>query len=83
MVLQNILIVSTKPWRVKLADFGVSKQFHEAAQLETQTGTPAYQAPELREASRATLVADMYSLSVDNWAIGVITMELVLDHPFL
>lgn len=79
----NILIVSTKPWRVKLADFGVSKQFHEAAQLETQTGTPAYQAPELREASRATLVAGMYSLSVDNWAIGVITMELVLDHPFL
>ncbi|PVH71734.1 Pkinase-domain-containing protein, partial [Cadophora sp. DSE1049] len=26
---------------------------------------------------------DIYSQSVDIWAIGVITMELVLDHPFL
>jgi serine/threonine protein kinase len=79
---QNILVASINPWRVKLADFGVSKQLHEATQLQTQTGTPAYQAPELREASRDSR-ADMYSLSVDIWAIGVITMELILDHPFL
>jgi serine/threonine protein kinase len=80
--IQNILVASINPWRVKLADFGVSKQLFEATQLHTQTGTPAYQAPELREASRNS-GADTYSLSVDIWAIGVITMELVLDHPFL
>jgi serine/threonine protein kinase len=80
---QNILVASTSPWTVKIADFGISKQCHEGTQLQTQIGTPEYMAPEQKGHFRSSQGISAYSLSVDIWAIGVITMELILSHPFL
>lgn len=71
------------PWAVKVADFGISKQCSVATQLQTQLGTPEYMAPEQKGHFRSSQGVSAYSLSVDIWAIGVITMELILTHPFL
>ncbi|KAE9966896.1 hypothetical protein BLS_006753 [Venturia inaequalis] len=79
----NILVVTTSPWTVKIADFGISKQCIEGAQFQTQLGTPEYMAPEQKGHFRSIEGVHAYSLSVDIWAIGVITMELILTHPFL
>jgi serine/threonine protein kinase len=68
---------------VKIADFGISKQCHEGTQLQTQLGTPSYMAPEQKGYFRSLPGTSAYSVSVDIWAIGVITMELILTHPFL
>jgi serine/threonine protein kinase len=76
-------VVSTSPWTVKIADFGISKQDHEGTQLQTQLGTPEYMAPEQKGHFRSSHGVSEYSISVDIWAIGVITMELMLAHPFL
>lgn len=76
-------MVSTSPWLVKIADFGISKQCHEGTQLQTQLGTTEYMAPELKGHFRSSHNISVYSISVDIWAIGVITMELLLTHPFL
>ncbi|KAI0449502.1 kinase-like protein [Xylaria acuta] len=73
----NILVASSSPrWTVKIADFGISKQSMEGGtQLQTQVGTVGYMAPEVFDANR-------YSVSVDIWAIGIITVELLLkQHP--
>lgn len=40
-------------------------------------------APEQKGHFRSIQGVHAYSLSVDIWAIGVITMELILTHPFL
>lgn len=40
-------------------------------------------APELKGHFRSSHSISVYSISVDIWAIGVITMELLLTHPFL
>ncbi|KAI1747500.1 kinase-like protein [Xylaria castorea] len=74
----NILIASYSPrWIVKIADFGISKQSMEGGtQLQTQVGTVGYMAPEVFDAN------NRYSVSVDIWAIGIITVELLLkQHP--
>lgn len=76
-------MVNTYPWTVKIADFGISKQCIEGTQLQTQIGTPEYMAPEQIGHFRSIESIHAYSLSVDIWAIGVITMELILTHPFL
>ena|SRR5436190_19232373 len=39
-------------------------------------------APELDGYFRNTYTVSRYSVSVDIWALGVITMELLLKHPF-
>jgi serine/threonine protein kinase len=76
-------VASISPWLVKIADFGISKQCHEGTQLHTQLGTPEYMAPEQKGHFRSSNGGSVYSLSVDIWAIGVITLELMLTHPFL
>ncbi|TGJ80500.1 hypothetical protein E0Z10_g8265 [Xylaria hypoxylon] len=77
----NILVASYSPrWVVKIADFGISKQFMEGGtNLRTQVGTLQYMAPEVLGASTS---ANSYSVSVDIWAIGIIAIELLLkQHP--
>ncbi|KAF2964685.1 hypothetical protein GQX73_g8878 [Xylaria multiplex] len=77
----NILVASYSPrWVVKIADFGISKQFMEGGtNLQTQVGTLSYMAPEVLGASNS---ANSYSVSVDIWAIGIIAIELLLkQHP--
>lgn len=51
--------------------------------MQTQLGTTEYMAPELKGHFRSSHNISVYSISVDIWAIGVITMELLLTHPFL
>ncbi|KAK5637118.1 hypothetical protein RRF57_012830 [Xylaria bambusicola] len=77
----NILVAANSPrWVVKIADFGISKQFMEGGtNLQTHVGTSLYMAPEVWEARDGT---NCYSVSIDIWAIGIIAVELLLkEHP--
>jgi len=67
-----------KPFRVVIADFGLSKLFSGGEQLETSCGTPDYVAPEVITAEGS------YDNSVDMWSCGVITYVLLCGFsPFL
>jgi len=66
------------PFRVVIADFGLSKIFEGGEQLETSCGTPDYVAPEVITAEGT------YDKSVDMWSCGVITYVLLCGFsPFL
>jgi calcium/calmodulin-dependent protein kinase I len=58
------------PFRVVIADFGLSKAFDDKNPLETSCGTPDYVAPEVITAEGT------YDKSVDMWSVGVITYVL-------
>ena len=77
---ENLLVSSNgpqTPFRLLIADFGLSKSFKEGA-LETSCGTPDYVAPEVIT-SEGT-----YDESVDMWSCGVITYVLLCGFsPFL
>jgi len=67
-----------KPFRVVIADFGLSKAFNTGEALETSCGTPDYVAPEVITAE------GQYDKSVDMWSCGVITYVLLCGFsPFL
>jgi len=67
-----------KPFRVVIADFGLSKAFNSGESLETSCGTPDYVAPEVITAE------GQYDKSVDMWSAGVITYVLLCGFsPFL
>lgn len=66
------------PFRVVIADFGLSKAFNSGEALETSCGTPDYVAPEVITAE------GQYDKSVDMWSCGVITYVLLCGFsPFL
>jgi len=67
-----------KPFRVVIADFGLSKNFDGGEALQTSCGTPDYVAPEVITAEGS------YDKSVDMWSCGVITYVLLCGFsPFL
>jgi len=67
-----------QPFRVVIADFGLSKIFGSGEKLETSCGTPDYVAPEVITAEGS------YDKSVDMWSCGVITYVLLCGFsPFL
>jgi len=67
-----------QPFRVVIADFGLSKTFGGGEALETSCGTPDYVAPEVITAEGT------YDNSVDMWSCGVITYVLLCGFsPFL
>jgi len=67
-----------RPFRVVIADFGLSKVFDNGESLETSCGTPDYVAPEVITAEGS------YDKSVDMWSCGVITYVLLCGFsPFL
>jgi len=67
-----------KPFRVVIADFGLSKAFDGENPLQTSCGTPDYVAPEVITAE------GQYDASVDMWSCGVITYVLLCGFsPFL
>ncbi|KAK6503324.1 hypothetical protein TWF481_008347 [Arthrobotrys musiformis] len=71
----NILVWTRSPvWIVKLADFGICKQGVEDDTRITEIGTPGYVAPEVL---RIVPVRE-FSVAIDIWAVGVITVELLL-----
>lgn len=80
-ILQNVLIASTSPIHVKLADFGASKS--TMTKLKTQCGTPGYQAPELL-GLLPKKGRNLYTNAVDIWALGCLVHKiLTLETPFL
>jgi aurora kinase len=61
---------------VKLTDFGWSVYSPHNALRDTLCGTPLYLSPEI-------ISAEKYDRSVDLWAIGVLTFELLTgEMPF-
>ena len=79
-MIQNILVVSKGPdWWVKIADFGISKRATEGVTaLRTQTGTPAFAAPEvLGFLSSGDISNDSYTNAVDIWSLGMIAFFIL------
>eukprot|EP01118_Nematostelium_gracile_P002192 TRINITY_DN1241_c0_g1_i1.p1 TRINITY_DN1241_c0_g1~~TRINITY_DN1241_c0_g1_i1.p1 ORF type:complete len:497 (+),score=186.11 TRINITY_DN1241_c0_g1_i1:111-1493(+) len=72
---ENLLLIQNdqNEDRIKIADFGLSKDFGEE-QLQTSCGTPDYVAPEV-------LMGDPYDMAVDIWSIGVISYVLLCGFP--
>jgi len=59
---------------IKIADFGLAKEFTGQSNLTTCVGSPIYVAPEI-------LSGDPYECSVDLWSIGIITYILLCGFP--
>lgn len=78
--MQNILVVSPGPsWRVKVADFGISKNI-ESTQMKTlRVGTPGYKAPELLRVEDTG--SSNYTAAVDIWALGAIAFCTCIGRP--
>jgi len=71
---ENLLLsAEEKEDCIKIADFGLSKDFGQE-QLQTSCGTPDYVAPEV-------LLGEPYDMSVDIWSIGVICYVLLCGFP--
>lgn len=69
----NILITTDS--EIKIADFGVSRQFDsENAQTMTITGTPYWMAPEVIKGS-------YYSFPADIWSLGITAVEFAEGAP--
>jgi cyclin-dependent kinase 7 len=70
------LLISSKGI-MKLADFGLAKQFGSPNELTPKAVTRWYRAPELLYGARH------YSWGVDMWSVGCIFAELMLRLPFI
>jgi serine/threonine protein kinase len=73
---QNILISSDN--KVKIADFGLARQYHfnlEKLNMTKNQATLWYRAPEL------LLGEQNYGTGIDMWSLGCILAELVIRKP--
>lgn len=72
-------------WIVKIADFGISKRAQDGeTDFRTHAGTSVYMAPEVLGLLSDSDTSVAYSVAVDIWAIGIITVQLLLKRlPFL
>jgi serine/threonine protein kinase len=79
---QNIFIVSSSPWWVKIGDFGISKRIEaELTELRTQVGTLNYQAPEV--VGCGIDEEDDYTMAVDLWSLGCVVYKILTKSvPF-
>ncbi|KAJ3183708.1 camp-dependent protein kinase catalytic subunit [Gaertneriomyces sp. JEL0708] len=72
---ENVLLTSTG--HVKLTDFGFAKRLPENGRTSSFCGTSEYLAPEF-------ILRQPYSFSIDLYALGVVTYELLTGHvPFM
>lgn len=80
--LQNLLVVSFRPWRIKIGDFGLCKQvLGDLTSLRTDAGTPLWAAPEYFYSNERT---GHYTSAVDIWSFGVIVFYMLTGkRPFL
>ena len=70
----NLLL--TKQNILKIADFGVSREYSTMEHIKTFIGTPYYLAPEIVRGKK-------YDNKVDYWALGCVFYELIsLKRPF-
>jgi serine/threonine protein kinase len=79
------LVESNSPeWLVKIADFGISKRAREGdTELRSCVGTPGYAAPEVQGYFSSNSLLQPYTVSIDIWAVGVITFALLMKRlPF-
>lgn len=81
---QNVLLASLTPIKVKLADFGISKST-AGTDLRTRIGTVNYMAPEQLGLLPSNLrLGNEYTTAVDMWALGFVVHELLTGKtPFL
>lgn len=74
----NNLLVDGKTGQLKLADFGLARDFgFPSGAMTARVVTRWYRAPELLFGAR------LYTGAVDVWAAGCIFAELMLRTPFL
>ena len=83
----NIFVVRKPPaskWWVKIGDFGISKRVQgDITALRTQTGTPAYQAPEINGYVDTDEPTSVYDNAVDIWSLGCVIYKIATQRvPF-
>ena len=72
---ENIVFASKDLNSLKIADFGLSVEFHTGEKLNTQAGTIIYMAPEVINQCN-------YSESADIWSCGIILYKILANsHP--
>ncbi|KAJ5962439.1 Tetratricopeptide-like helical [Penicillium viridicatum] len=78
----NLLVVSFRPWRIKIGDFGLCKQvLGDLTSLRTDAGTPLWAAPEYFYSNERT---GHHTSAVDIWSFGVIVFYMLTGkRPFL
>ncbi|KAJ5202367.1 Tetratricopeptide-like helical [Penicillium cf. viridicatum] len=78
----NLLVVSFRPWRIKIGDFGLCKQvLGDLTSLRTDAGTPLWAAPEYFYSNERT---GHYTSAVDIWSFKVIVFYMLTGkRPFL
>ncbi|KAM3500729.1 hypothetical protein MY10362_006150 [Beauveria mimosiformis] len=76
--LANILVESLTPFKIRLADFGESK---DTAMEEPKTycGTEPYMAPEVLENKSEN--PGCYSIACDLWSLGAVLSEILFGRP--
>lgn len=79
--LDNTLLDSSNPPKIKICDFGFAKTWSEEANMFTQIGTPVYMSPELINTKNGQRGYD--GRSVDVWASGILLLVMLLgSFPF-
>jgi serine/threonine protein kinase len=71
---ENILMDSVRLLRVKIADFGLSKEVREDELTGTMSGSPCYVAPEVLSGSSYN------ARKSDLWSVGVILYTMVVGN---
>ncbi|CAI7627370.1 unnamed protein product [Penicillium glandicola] len=77
----NLLVESFRPWKIKIGDFGLSKQvLGDLTYLRTEAGTPLWAPPEYFDSDERS---GHYTSAVDIWSFGVIVFYMLTGkRPF-
>ncbi|KAG2108133.1 kinase-like domain-containing protein [Suillus cothurnatus] len=76
---KNVLISSTAPLAVKVADISLAESFMDGTFLHSMCGTPNFMAPEVW----LKVEESQYGCLVDSWSMGVMLFTMfALDIPF-
>jgi len=70
---ENMVFESKTSKKLKLVDFGYAVQRNKCKFLDIPRGTPIYMAPEYLNGK--------YTESVDVWAVGIISFEILYGYP--
>ncbi|KAI5850551.1 kinase-like domain-containing protein [Morchella snyderi] len=77
----NILIARRTPVWVKIADFGVSKDFGGSTECRTMTGTRYFMAPEVLGLGDTNEDGSEYTTAVDMWSLGCLVYFMFTKRP--